>query len=58
MKLLIVVMSCHKNWNLWKKIKKGIRKDFLIFTSSPKNENWYDEAGRILYLNCKNVIIK
>ena len=52
MKLLIVVMSCHKNWNLWKKIKKGIRKDFLIFTSSPKNENWYDEAGRILYLNC------
>jgi len=54
MKLLIVVMSCHKNWNLWKDIKRGIKKNFLIFTSSPKNENWYDENDKILYLNCRD----
>jgi len=54
MKLLIVVMSCNKNWNLWKDVKNKIKKNFLIFTASPKNENWYDEDSRILYLNCRD----
>lgn len=52
MKILVVVMSCHKNWNLWKEIRSNIKKNLIIFSYSPKNENWYDENERILYLNC------
>ena len=54
MKILITVMSCHKNWNLWNEIKENVKKDLIIFSYSPKNENWYDEKERVLYLNCRD----
>jgi len=54
MKILVTVLSCHKNWNLWNTIKKNIPKDLIIFSYSPKQENWYDEKERILYLNCRD----
>jgi len=54
MKLLVTVMSCHKNWHLWDDIKNKIKKDLIIFSYSPKKENWYDEKERILYLNCRD----
>jgi hypothetical protein len=54
MKILVVVMSCHKNWGLWKNIKEKVNNNLIIFSYSPKNENWYDENERILYLNCRD----
>jgi hypothetical protein len=54
MKLLVVVMSCHKNWDLWERIKENIKENLIIFSYSPKSENWYDENARILYLNCRD----
>uniref|UniRef100_A0A6C0BA71 Glycosyltransferase n=1 Tax=viral metagenome TaxID=1070528 RepID=A0A6C0BA71_9ZZZZ len=54
MKILVVVMSCHKNWDLWKSIKNNIKNDLIIFSYSPKKENWYDENERNLYLNCRD----
>lgn len=54
MKILVTVMSCHKNWELWKDIKERIKSDLIIFSYSPKNENWYDDKERILYLKCRD----
>jgi len=54
MKILVAVMSCHQNWAMWDNIKKKLRDDFIIFSYSPKKENWYDETEKILYLNCRD----
>jgi hypothetical protein len=54
MKLLVTVMSCHKNWELWKEIKKNVKHNLIIFSYSPKNENWYDANEKILYLKCRD----
>lgn len=54
MKILVVVMSCHKNRDLWKNILDNIKENLIIFSYSPKAENWYDENQRILYLNCRD----
>ena len=53
MRILVMVMSCHKHWHLWEKIKNRVNySDLIIFSASPKNENWFDEKENILYLNC------
>lgn len=54
MKILVVVMSCHNHWSMWEGIKQNIHDDLIIFSSSPKNENWYDKEKRVLYLNCRD----
>jgi hypothetical protein len=54
MKILVCVLSCHKNWNLWNEIKSKVSEDLIIFSRSPKNENWYDKKERVLYLNCRD----
>lgn len=54
MRILVVVMSCHKNWNLWNDIKDKVKENLIIFSYSPKQENWYDENERVLYLNCRD----
>jgi hypothetical protein len=54
MKLLVTVMSCHKNWHLWKDIKERVKGNLIIFSYSPKNENWFDAKEKILYLKCRD----
>lgn len=54
MKILVVVMSCHKHWSMWEEIQQNVKDDLIIFSSSPKNENWYDKEKRVLYLNCRD----
>lgn len=54
MKILVAVMSCHKNWDMWSDIRKKLCDNFIIFSYSPKKENWYDKNEKVLYLNCRD----
>lgn len=54
MRILVAVMSCHNHRKMWSKIKKNLIDDFIIFSYSPKKENWYDKNEKILYLKCRD----
>lgn len=53
--ILVVVLSCVKNKHLWDDIKKRTNNKLIIITGSDKNENFYDEKYKILYLKCNDL---
>jgi hypothetical protein len=55
--ILIVIVSCNKHSNLWKKIKNKTNNDLIIISGTNdrrKERRWYDKENKILWLNCND----
>jgi len=53
MKILIVVLSCHKNSNRWPKIKEKLNGNGIIFCGGDRDSS-YDKYNNILQLKCND----
>jgi len=53
--ILIVIVSCCKNNQLWNEIKNRTNNELIIIAgTNDKNIKGYDKSNKILYLNCND----